>query len=184
MPHLSTRHFLLGVAAASVLVACGGAGDRRPAGDSAESPQAPEYSAVSLQGDSVSLASFRGDVVLLNLWATWCPPCREEMPLLQQLQNQHTSRGFHVIGVSIDAAGEETRIRRFLDEHHITFSIWLDPDDRASFVFRAIGVPATYLIDRDGRISWRMLGPLSAKDTTFNNTLERALSQGARGGTG
>jgi cytochrome c-type biogenesis protein len=166
------------IVAACFSAACAGAGDRPPAADSATVVQAPEYSAVTLEGDTLSLASYRGEVVLLNLWATWCPPCREEMPYLQILHEKNAGRGFQVVGVSIDAAGEEQGIRSFLDEHRITFPIWLDPDDRASFVFRAIGVPASFLIDRDGQITWKLLGPVSREDTTLTRAIEVALARG------
>ncbi len=136
---------------------------------------APDYKAVALLGDSVSLKDHRGQVVLLNIWATWCEPCREEMPFLQKVHQQHKDAGLRIVGVSIDARGEEARIKRFLSEFGVTFPIWLDPDDRASFLFRAIGVPASYLIARDGKVVWKHLGPISDRDTSFSAALARAL---------
>jgi cytochrome c-type biogenesis protein len=136
---------------------------------------APDLTLVSLQGDTVSLAAERGNVVLLNIWATWCAPCREEMPLLQKLHARHRDAGLRVVGVSIDARGEDERIQRFLRDFSVSFPVWLDPDERASFLFRAIGVPATYLIDRKGEIVWKHLGPLTENDQSFDAAIARAL---------
>jgi cytochrome c-type biogenesis protein len=144
----------------------GGAGDATPA---------PDLTLVSMQGDTVTLQALRGEAVLLNIWATWCAPCREEMPLLEQLHKEHRDAGLRVVGVSIDARGEEERIGRFLTEFNVTFPIWLDPDERASYVFRAIGVPATYMVDRSGHIIWRHLGPLTADDPALKSAVTRAL---------
>jgi cytochrome c-type biogenesis protein len=160
--------------------ACGKQGDRPeadlPDARAAATQAVPHYSAVLLDGDSVSLEAQRGSPVLLNIWATWCIPCREEMPLLQKLYEANASRGLRVVGVSVDARGAEDRVRLFRKEFGVTFPIWLDPDERASFIFRAIGVPATYLIDREGRIVWRKLGPIEADDRTMQQALEQALA--------
>ena len=168
---------VLWVALALSAAACG-PGDQQPA-DSASAPQpAPMYAAVSMKGDSVSLKSLEGKVVLLNIWATYCIPCREEMPYLQTLHTKFESKGFQVVGISVDARGMEDRINKFLGELSVTFPIWLDPDERASFVFRAIGVPASYLITRDGKIVWRKLGPIDANDPTLAAKMaELGLSQ-------
>jgi thiol-disulfide isomerase/thioredoxin len=137
---------------------------------------APELAVASLAGDTVSLAGQRGKVVLLNIWATWCPPCREEMPLLQELHEENAAAGLMVVGVSVDAWREEVRIREFLDAHGITFPVWLDPGERSTLAFRSVGVPATFLIDREGAIVWRNLGPLIQGDTAFAAALVAALA--------
>jgi cytochrome c-type biogenesis protein len=145
--------------------------------DADDRPMAPEVAVLSLAGDTVSLAGQRGKVVLLNIWATWCPPCREEMPLLQRIHEENAPAGLMVVGVSVDAWGEEDRIREFLDAHGITFPIWLDPGEQSSLGFRSVGVPATYLIDREGAIVWRKLGPLTEGDAAFAAGLEAALAE-------
>jgi cytochrome c-type biogenesis protein len=161
-----------------MLLACKG-----DEGDSARPPEigrpAPDYRTVSLTGDSVSLAELRGRVVLLNVWATWCHPCREEIPILQALHERYASRAFELVGVSVDARGEEDTIRQFADDFRMTYPLWLDPDERVQSTFLAIGVPATFLIDRAGVLRWRHVGPVHADDSTLVRELEHALGSDA-----
>jgi peroxiredoxin len=137
--------------------------------------KAPDYGAVTLAGDSVTLASLHGSPVLLNIWATWCPPCRKEMPDLQELHDRYSPRGLQVVGVSIDAAGTDQAVREFLEEYGVTYTILRDPSDRISSVFMAQGVPVTVLIDAGGTVLWRRLGPVSAEDEGLTAALGRAL---------
>ncbi len=138
---------------------------------------APEYHAETLDGLPFALAEFQGDVVLLNIWATWCPPCRIEMPELQQLHRELASRGLRVVGVSVDAAGSERAIRTFLDQLGIDFLIVRDPAERVSTLFGAYGVPLSVLVDRDGVIRWRHLGPITAEDPGLRSALEETLGE-------
>ncbi|HEX6309792.1 MAG TPA: TlpA disulfide reductase family protein [Longimicrobiales bacterium] len=119
---------------------------------------APVFAAPTLAGDTLSLEALRGTPVLLNVWATWCPPCREEMPGLQQLHERYAGRGLRVIGVSVDSRGAEAAIDRFLREGGYSFMILHDAADAVSREFRTIGVPETFLIDADGRIVRRWIG--------------------------
>jgi len=137
--------------------------------------KAPDYGAHTLAGDSITLASLRGSPVLLNIWATWCPPCRKEMPDLQELHERHSPNGLQVVGVSIDAAGMDDAVRQFLEEYGVTYTILRDPSDRISSVFMTQGVPVTILIDSDGKVLWRRLGPVSAEDEGLNQALAQAL---------
>jgi len=136
---------------------------------------APAYGSMTLDGDSVWLADLVGDVVLLNVWATWCAPCREEIPELQALYEANASSGFEVIGVSVDGRGERENIRRFADEFAMTYPIWHDPGDVFGMTFRTIGVPVTFLLDRDGVIRWRHMGAIRPGDTTLTSALTAAL---------
>lgn len=139
----------------------------------------PDYRAVTLTGDSVSLADARGRVVLLNVWATWCHPCREEIPILQAFHERYAARGLALVGVSVDARGQEGTIREFASDFGMTYSLWLDPDERVQSTFLAIGVPATFLIDRAGVLRWRHVGPVRADDPTLVRELEHALASDA-----
>src|SRR5262245_52359282 len=136
---------------------------------------APTYSAVSLSGDSVSLAAFRGKTVLLNVWATWCHPCRDEIPELQAIHERYKSRGLELVGVSIDADGNDDVIRGFMQDFKMTYPIWRDPDERVSTRFLVVGVPATFLIDRQGVLRWRKTGPIEPGDSSLVAAIERAL---------
>lgn len=135
---------------------------------------APAYSAVTLDGNPIALEDLRGRVVLLNLWATWCFPCREEIPVLQALHEQLATEGLEVVGVSIDVGGTQPQIREFADEFGVTYPIWHDPDARITNTFLAVGVPTTFLIDREGIIRWRHLGPVRADDPTLQAALADA----------
>lgn len=141
---------------------------------------APPYAAVALDGDSVRLGELRGTVVLLNVWATWCAPCREEIPDLQALHEENVERGFAVVGVSVDGRREGDAIRRFVADFGMTYPIWHDPDDKVGSTFRTIGVPATFLIDREGVIRWRHLGPVQRGDAVLREAVAMALN-GASG---
>lgn len=169
------RRALAGLAALLLLAACAG-GEGIPRVVEVGSP-VPNYAAATLAADSASLDGLRGRVVLLNVWATWCPPCREEIPALQELHERYASEGLEVVGVTIDAPGEERAVRDFVREYGMTYPVWLDPQDRVSSTFRLTGVPSTFLIGRDGTLLWRHLGPVTADDPGLLRMLEEALAE-------
>ena len=138
-------------------VACGGGVERVEIGAAA-----PAYGATTLDGDSIELAGLRGAPVLLNVWATWCMPCREEMPELQRIQEEYGARGLRVVGVSIDQKRAAGEVERFVEEHAIGFTILLDPASRVTTKFRTVGVPETVLIDEDGVLRARWIGQVQA----------------------
>lgn len=106
-----------------------------------------------------SLADFRGKVVLLNIWATWCSPCRREMPALDRLQAALGSPEFEVVALSVDRAGLRP-VRQFYEEMGIRhLAIYVDPTAKASRELAAVGIPTTLLIDREGRELARLTGP-------------------------
>jgi len=137
---------------------------------------APRYAATTLAGDSVSTGALAGKVVLLNVWATWCAPCRAEIPYLQSVYEKHRAEGLEIVGVSVDARGQDEAIRSFAQEFRMTYPIWRDPDERVQSVYMALGVPSTYLIDRTGVLRWRRLGAIHESDTTFTSALTAALA--------
>ena len=119
----------------------------------------PDISFSDGDGRSVKLSSFRGKVVLLNIWATWCPPCRAEMPTLDRLQAKLGGSGFEVVALSIDKGGSFV-VRTFYDEIGIkALQIYIDQSGEASFALGVNGIPATLLIDRTGRELGRKIGP-------------------------
>ena len=110
-------------------------------------------------GRNLTLADFEGRVVLLNIWATWCPPCREEMPTLDALQARLGGSDFHVLPLSIDRAGLEP-VRRFYRETDIrNLDLYIAEDTRAMLALAVVGLPTTILIDRMGRELGRLAGP-------------------------
>ncbi|MGH8614741.1 MAG: redoxin domain-containing protein [Gammaproteobacteria bacterium] len=134
----------------------------------AEDRAAADYTARPLGGhDKVSLASLRGQVVLLNTWATWCSPCRKEMPAFETLYRQHRDQGLKVVGVNIDEGQADAEVERYVASLGISFPIWRDPENRFAKRFRVLGVPETFLIDREGMIArhWRGRMDPNASDT-------------------
>jgi thiol-disulfide isomerase/thioredoxin len=124
-----------------------------------EPKPAPELSFFDGEGNALSLEDFRGKVVVLNLWATWCAPCRHEMPSLDRLQATLGEEGLQVLPLSLDR-GEVSQIQAFYDEVGLpTLGIYHDPEAAAGRAFGAYGLPTTIVIDREGREIGRLLGP-------------------------
>jgi peroxiredoxin len=136
---------------------------------------APAYAAATLDGDTLALEELRGTVVLLNVWATWCPPCREEMPGLEALHREFSGQPFRVLGVSVDGATADREVREFVERNGITFGILRDPEERVVRAFRTVGVPETFLIDREGRIAWRWIGPFDPTAAEVKAKVRAAL---------
>lgn len=166
------------LASLGLLVAAACTPSDAPAGRVEIGAPAPAYRTVSLAGDSVSLADQRGKVVLFNVWATWCHPCRAEIPELRELHAKYRERGLELVGVSVDADGENDAIRAFMTDFKMEYPVWRDPDERVSAQFLVLGVPATFLIDRQGILRWRKTGPIAPKDTSLASAIERALVGG------
>jgi peroxiredoxin len=139
----------------------------------------PDYRAVTLGGESASLGALRGRVVLLNGWATWCIPCQREVPALEKLYNDRRAEGLEIVGVSMDVSGSDDRVREFMEAYGMTYPVWRDPDDIFSGVFRAYGLPASYLIGRDGILRWMQVGELNPDAPAFRNALNEALAEPA-----
>lgn len=146
------RGAILALVLVTGLVAPGRAEDARPA---------PDYSARLLGSDEeASLASLRGRVVLLNTFATWCAPCRAEMPDFEVFYQRYRDRGLEVVGVNVDEGEADERVAHFVEKMGMSFAIWRDPRNRFSKRFRVLGVPETLLIDRDGMILRHWNGPM------------------------
>ncbi|MBE2316670.1 redoxin family protein [Solirubrobacter sp. CPCC 204708] len=138
---------------------------------------APEFSATTLDDATpVTVAEQRGKAVLLNKWSTWCKPCVEEMPFLEELQQRYADRGFTVVGVSIDRPGSDGNVRRVAEERGVTYPVWLDPQDAFTPTFRSTGVPESVLLDKNGVVVRRWPGALTEDDTTIDAAIERAIA--------
>lgn len=143
---------------------------------------APGFSLPDLDGNPVSLADLRGRVVFLNFWATWCAPCRDEAPSLDRLYAALRDRGFEVVGVSIDAARDRAAIAEFQAEFELAFPILVDPQKSAYGAYGATGVPETFLIDADGRLVERFIGPRNWDEPRYARALRRLLDAAAGDG--
>lgn len=165
----SRLRWATGLLAGAAVLALVGVGVRirlgRGAQQLAPGPQrgepAPAYAAVSLTGDTVTLASLRGDVVLLNVWASWCDSCRAELPRLEELQRQYADSGLRVVGVSVDR--DRDAARRFIREHGMTWLNLLDEDDHVMRTFNVgKGAPKTLVMDGSGRVQAFWYGALDS----------------------
>lgn len=138
----------------------------------------PDLQFVDGGGQAHSLKDFRGKQVLLNIWATWCAPCREEMPALDRLQSMFPVTEFEVIALSIDQQGAEP-VRRFFAENRIkVLRLYSDPTAQAAFNLGALGVPTTLLIDRAGREIGRHTGPAKWDAPELVADFRRRLNEG------
>jgi peroxiredoxin len=136
---------------------------------------APNFSLATLEGPSSSLSEFRGHVVFVNFWATWCAPCREEAPSLDRLYRQFPDEDFEILAVSIDGPGSDAMISAFEEEFDLSFSILLDPEQRAYVAYKASGVPETFLIGVDGHLIERFIGPRDWDQPRYVNAVRRLL---------
>ena len=119
----------------------------------------PEFTFADAEDKTKSLADFRGKVVLLNIWATWCVPCREEMPAFAALQTKHGGKDFEVVAINIDKGGPE-KAAAFLKETGATnLALYTDPTGKLFATLKAVGMPPTLLIDREGKEIARLVGP-------------------------
>jgi cytochrome c-type biogenesis protein len=135
-----------------------------------------DYEALSLEnGKPITVANATGDLIILNSWATWCVPCREEMPGLEELYEEYKDKGLEVIGVSVDSFGMDDRIKLFAERIGVTYPIWHDPNDAFTRTFKAIGVPESYLIDKNGTIYHQWKGQFNPISANTKALVENAL---------
>ena len=111
---------------------------------------APDFTLPDMTGQKYSLKDFRGKLVFLNFWATWCPACIEEMPSIEELYKKFSKDGLEVIGLDLDVRRKP--VEKFLKEYKITFRILLDPKNKVSRRYGIFGLPATFIIDREGKL--------------------------------
>jgi thiol-disulfide isomerase/thioredoxin len=139
-------------------------------------PPMPPYKAQWLDGKPFDLAGEKGNVVLLNVWATWCGPCRFEIPDLGKLHAHYASRGFKVIGVSVDEGGAKD-VTPFVADQKIVYPIAIDPEGKLATILKADVIPTSVLVDRAGGVVWKHFGIVDTKDPAFMKALESALER-------
>ena len=124
---------------------------------SQERTEVPDFQVTTLDGRSLQLSSLKGKVVMVDFWATWCPPCLEELPHFKELYDQYKSKGFEMIGISLDEEGPSP-VASFLRAHDVSYPVAMG-DDRLLQNFGGIlGLPTTFLLDKNGRIAFRHIG--------------------------
>ncbi|MEE4262019.1 MAG: TlpA disulfide reductase family protein [Desulfobacteraceae bacterium] len=119
---------------------------------------APDFTLPGLDGQMVRLADYRGKVVLLNIWATWCPPCVEEMPSMEKLYQTFKAEGFEILAVSMDESGAQA-VRPFMKKLRLSFPALTDTQGALKSLYQTTGVPESFIIDKDGVIVEKIIGP-------------------------
>ena len=144
------------------------AADDPPAREPAQTPplrrgvlkvgdQAPNFQLYDLNGNAVTLSEYRGSIVFINFWATWCGPCRVEMPAMEELYRMFARKDFEILAVSTDAEGVSIT-RPFQKENRLTFPILHDPDYRVGLTYGARSLPMTFMVDRQGIVRHQIFG--------------------------
>jgi cytochrome c biogenesis protein CcmG/thiol:disulfide interchange protein DsbE len=163
---LGTGLILIGIAALAIPSAADyvkSAGADFTAAPAVVNYPAPTLALRDLAGEPYSLSDYRGQVVLVNLWATWCPPCKAEMPNLQDFYDKYQDQGFTIIAIDDGEPADE--VSRFVREHGLSFPIWLDPTYEATErAFRTRALPSSYVIDRLGVVRLAWTGAITGRD--------------------
>ncbi len=147
--------------------------------------RAPALELPTVAGDGLALDSLRGDVVLLNIWATWCGPCRQEMPALERVYRKYRGRGLRVVSVAVDDHPGERQpdgrvvgaVSRFMERYGLTFPVALDPTGGTEASFETEYLPTTVLIDRDGVIRSKEVGAHAWDQTPYVDRIETMLEE-------
>lgn len=138
-----------------------------------ESPQegflAPQFALSDLSGKSVSLADFRGKVILLNFWATWCSPCKREIPSLERLYQKRHDKGFEIVAVNAERSPAST-IASFAGKYQMSFPILLNPQGEVASKYWVRAIPTSFLLDKKGVIRWKIVG---GKEWDAQDVLQR-----------
>ena len=139
----------------------------------AEHP-APDFTLSSLDGRQIALSDLKGQVLLINVWATWCPPCRVEMPAIQAAYEQYHDQGFTVAAVNLQE--DQSAVTTFMHEHQLTFLALLDEDGQVSRIYQAVSLPSSFFVDRRGVIRAVYHGPMPR--SVIAGTVEQLLREG------
>jgi peroxiredoxin len=118
----------------------------------------PDFTFPGLDGKNVSLSDFKGKVVFLNIWATWCPPCREEMPSMERLYRKLKDTDFVILAISVDASGAEA-VTPFVRDYKLSFPVLVDIKGNSETLFGTTGIPESYIIDKQGVLDQKTIGP-------------------------
>ena len=140
-------------------------------------PRVPRYALTALDGTSLTPDALRGQVVLVNFWATWCLPCRVEMPLLQRMYERHRDAGLMVVGLSVDRGSDES-VRDFLRERSVTYPVAMVGADVERAFGGVRGYPTSILLDRSGVVRHVVIGPLAA--ASLEPAVRRLLANESR----
>jgi peroxiredoxin len=148
----------------------------QPGSRSERSVVAPEFVLPDLGGTPIRLSDHRGNVVLLNFWATWCPPCRAEMPSMEKLYQVYRERGLIILAISNDVSGRSV-VERFVRERGLTFPVLLNPEGDVFAQYGVRGLPTSYVLDRKGRVVSGEIGARDWSSGAAREAVERLLAE-------
>jgi peroxiredoxin len=146
-----------------------------PAWAGAADVRAPAFTLQSTDGKTVSLAQFKGDVVMINFWASWCGPCRQEMPLLNEIYKQYEDMGFTLLGVNVEP--NPRNANAWLKETPVSYPILYDPKSRVSQLYQVQAMPTTVIIDRQGIVRFVHNGYLPGDENKYMNSIRALIVQ-------
>jgi peroxiredoxin len=135
---------------------------------------ADDFTLPLADGKRFRLSEQRGKVVLVNFWATWCPPCKEEMPAMERLYQRHKDRGFVLVAISLDS--DSALVRPFVSQHKFTFPVALDPKLSVANAYGVRALPSSFVVDRSGNLAGLAIGP-RAWDNEASHSLVEALAR-------
>lgn len=127
----------------------------------AQGNMAPDFELALLSGEKVKLSDYRGQKVILNFWATWCPPCKAEMPHMQSFYEKNKNNGMTILAVNLTALDKGPEVLdKFVKDYGLTFPIALDEENKVGTLYEAVTIPTSFIIGTDGRISKKYIGPM------------------------
>jgi len=133
----------------------------------------PEFSLTSLSGEEVSISDYRGKVVFLNFWATWCPPCRAEMPSMQEVYERWEDKDFEMVAVNLRE--DNKTVEKYMEEGGYTFPVLMDKEGQIGGLFGVTGIPTTFMVDKEGRLIARLVGTREWDVPEFEALLEKLV---------
>ena len=137
--------------------------------------EAPDFTLKSLDGNNLRLGEYRGQVVLINFWASWCGPCRQEMPLLDRLHHRYEDTGFTVLGVNVE--GDIKPAQEIVDKTKVTFPVLIDQDQKVSELYDLEAMPSTVVVDRDGIIRYIHLGYKPGDESKYVEVVKKLIRE-------
>ncbi len=139
---------------------------------------APDFTVPEMDQSSLALTQYKNQVVVLNFWATWCPPCVEEAPSLEKFATQTKPRGVTVIGVSVDQ--DQAALEKFIADYHLSYPIARDPQQALAARYGTFKFPETYIIDRNGRVAEKIVGAIDWQDPRIISFVESLTPDATR----
>ncbi len=136
---------------------------------------APDFTLKSRSGENLKLSEFRGEVVMINFWASWCGPCRQEMPLLDQLYARYSPMGFTILGVNVEE--DSAQAEKLLEEIPVSFPILFDSQNRVTEQYDVVAMPSTVMVDRDGNMRYLHLGYMPGYEVDYEAQIKELIKE-------